>query len=94
MNLLIKEAAVKYGALKKKDEKRSTYCKVSKTFFGNLEKKTSPFFENSGEVSCNMSYTLSKTWSILRMLKVTNNWQFFDFLDFFISFQLKSNRSP
>ena len=91
---MIKETAVKYGVLKKKYEKRSTYCKVSKTFFGNVEKKTSSFFENSREVSCSMSYTLLKTWAILRMLIVTNNCQFFDFLDFFISFQLKSDRSP
>ena len=91
---MIKEAAVKYGVAKKKYEKRSTYCKVSKTCFENLEKKTSLFFENSGEISCNMSYALLKTWSILRMLKVTENWQFFDFLDFFISFQLKNNISP
>ena len=53
-DLSIKEAALKYRLPKKKYEKRNTYCKVGKTFFGNLEKKT-------GEVSCNMSYTLLKT---------------------------------
>ena len=54
-DLSIKEIAVNYGVPKKKYVKRSTYCKLSKTFFGNLEKKTSPFFENNGEVNCNMS---------------------------------------
>ena len=42
----------------KKHEKRSTYYKVSKTFFGNLGQKNSPFYENRGEVGCNPFYTL------------------------------------
>ena len=43
-------------------------------------------FTRTEERSVATHFTLLKTWSILRMLKGTNCWQFFDFLDFFLFF--------
>ena len=43
-------------------------------------------FTRTEERSVAKHFKLLKTWSILRMLKGTNCWQFFDFLDFFLFF--------
>ena len=48
--------------------KEAPNARKAKHSLETLKKKTLPFFENSVEVSCNMSYNLLKTWSILRML--------------------------